>query len=241
VGYCRCGGEMQVSSFFAHHGEEPELVPSGTVFTMGCTIQCKHCQNWTVSQWKEVGETFEPEDLARKVEQLRLNGCRNINLVGGEPTCWLPQWLNVFKYVGINVPIVWNSNAYYSSETARLLAGFSDVYLLDFKYGSENCAERISDAPHYWEVCTRNHLDADKHGELIVRILVLPGHLDCCTQPTFDWMVNNLGKSARINVMFQYKPEWRAFEVPELRRKLTEAEITRVLRLAKDVGLRNVV
>jgi putative pyruvate formate lyase activating enzyme len=133
-----------------------------------------------------------------------LNGCRNINLVGGEPTCWLPQWLNVFKHVDVNVPIVWNSNAYYSNETACLLAGFADVYLLDFKYGPENCAARISDAPHYWEVCTRNHFDADKYGELIVRILVLPGHLGCCTRPTFDWIASNLGKSTRINVMFQY-------------------------------------
>jgi putative pyruvate formate lyase activating enzyme len=241
LGYCRCGSEMQVSSIFAHLGEEPELVPSGTVFTMGCTIRCKHCQNWTISQWEEAGAPFEPEELARKVEQLRLDGCRNINLVGGEPTCWLPQWLNVFKHVDINVPIVWNSNAYYSNETARLLAGFADVYLLDFKYGPENCAARISDAPHYWEVCTRNHLDADKYGELIVRILVLPGHLGCCTRPTFDWIVSNLGKSTRINIMFQYRPEWRAFEVPELRKKLTKAEIEKVLRLAEDVGLHNVV
>jgi putative pyruvate formate lyase activating enzyme len=241
LGYCRCGSEMNVSSIFAHFGEEPELVPSGTVFTMGCTIQCKHCQNWTISQWEEAGSTFEPEELAGKVEQLRLNGCRNINLVGGEPTCWLPQWLNVFKHVDVNVPIVWNSNAYYSNETACLLAGFADVYLLDFKYGPENCAARISDAPHYWEVCTRNHFDADKYGELIVRILVLPGHLGCCTRPTFDWIASNLGKSTRINVMFQYRPEWRANEVPELRRKLTKGEIERVLQLAEDVGLRDVV
>jgi putative pyruvate formate lyase activating enzyme len=241
LGYCKCGNEMQVSSIFAHFGEEPELVPSGTVFTMGCTIRCKHCQNWTISQWEEAGVTITPEELARKVEQLRSNGCRNINLVGGEPTCWLPQWLNVFKRVDVNVPIVWNSNAYYSSETACLLNGFADVYLLDFKYGPENCAARISDAPHYWEVCTRNHLDADKYGELIVRILVLPGHLDCCIRPIFDWIANSLGTSTRVNVMFQYRPEWRAFEVPELAKKLTKAEVEKALQLAENAGLHNVV
>jgi len=84
VGYCRCGSEITVSSIFEHVGEEPELVPSGTVFTMGCTMRCHHCQNWTISQWMEKGEVYKPEELAKEVEHLRMNGCRNANLVGGE-------------------------------------------------------------------------------------------------------------------------------------------------------------
>jgi putative pyruvate formate lyase activating enzyme len=168
-----------------------------------------------------------------------LNGCRDINLVGGEPTPWLPQWLGVFKHVDVNVPIVWNSNAYYSPETARLLTGFADIYLLDFKYGPENCGAKISDAPHYWEVCTHNHLTAWKFGEVIIRMLVLPGHLDCCTKPIADWIARNLGTSTRVNIMFQYRPEWRASEVPELRRRLTNAEMNRAVQLARDAGLKN--
>jgi putative pyruvate formate lyase activating enzyme len=241
LGYCKCGSGMKVSSIFEHMGEEPELVPSGTIFTLGCTIRCKHCQNWTISQWEETGVDYEAEELAKKVEELRLNGCRNINLVGGEPTPWLPQWLSVFKHVDVNVPIVWNSNAYYSPEAARLLAGFADVYLLDFKYGPENCGAKISDAPHYWEVCTHNHLTAWKFGEVIVRMLVLPGHLDCCTKPIANWIARNLGTSTRVNVMFQYRPEWRASEVPELRRRLTNAEVNRAVQLARDAGLENFI
>lgn len=239
LGYCKCGVEMKVSSIFEHMGEEPELIPSGTIFTMGCTIRCKHCQNWTISQWEEEGVTYEREELARKIEQLRLNGCRNVNLVGGEPTPWLFQWLNVFKQVNVNVPIVWNSNTYYSPETARLLAGFVDVYLLDFKYGPETCAVKISDAPRYWKVCTYNHLQAENYGETIVRVLVLPEHLDCCTRPIVKWIAKKLGTSTRVNIMFQYRPEWRAFEVPELRRRLTNAEMDDVLQIARDAGLEN--
>jgi putative pyruvate formate lyase activating enzyme len=241
LGYCKCGREMKVSSIFEHLGEEPELVPSGTVFTMGCTIRCKHCQNWTISQWEEDGVSYEPKELATWLEQLRLNGCRNINLVGGEPTPWLPQWLSVFRYVNVNVPIVWNSNAYYSTETAQLLAGFADIYLLDFKYGPQSCAEKISDAEHYWQVCTRNHLKAKKFGEIIVRILVLPGHLECCTKATIDWIAKHLGTSTRINIMFQYRPEWRAFEIPELRQKLTNNEKDMAVRMAREAGLKNFI
>jgi putative pyruvate formate lyase activating enzyme len=241
IGFCKCGSEITVSSIFEHVGEEPELVPSGTVFTMGCSMRCKHCQNWTISQWMENGEVYKPEGLAREVEHLRVNGCRNANLVGGEPTPWLQQWLKTFMHVSVNIPVVWNSNTYYSPETAQLLAGFVDVYLLDFKYGPGGCAERISDAPKYWEVCTRNHLEAKKHGELIIRILVLPNHLECCTRPIIDWIAANLGAETRVNVMFQYRPEWRAHEIPELRRRLTEDEMERAAQLAKEAKLENFI
>ncbi|MCL5876955.1 MAG: radical SAM protein [Candidatus Bathyarchaeota archaeon] len=239
LGYCGCGNTLAVSSIFAHTGEEPELVPSGTVFTMGCTIRCRHCQNWTISQWKETPLEYTPKELAAEVENLHTTGCRNINLVGGEPTPWLKHWLETFAYVNANVPVVWNSNAYYSPQTAQLLAGFADVYLLDFKYGPGNCAERISDAPNYWQVCTQNLLEAKKYGELLVRVLVLPGHLECCTKPILKWIADNLGLNTRVNLMFQYRPEWRANELTELQRRLTKTEMDFALRLAKEAGLKN--
>lgn len=237
--WCKAGSQITVSTMFEHMGEEPELVPSGTVFTMGCTMRCKHCQNWTISQWFEEGEIYTPKRLAHSVDDLRQRGCRNINLVGGEPTPWLEQWLEVFKHVAVNVPVVWNSNSYYSEETARLLGGFVDLYLLDFKYGNDECATRISDAPDYWESCTRNHLYAKKSGELLIRVLVLPGHLECCTKPILNWIAHNLGTTTRTNVMFQYRPEWKAHEIPELRRRLTRDEMERAVQLAKEAGLTN--
>jgi putative pyruvate formate lyase activating enzyme len=241
LGYCKCGTQITVSTMFQHTGEEPELVPSGTIFTLGCTMQCRHCQNWSISQWYEKGEIFSPERLAKPVEHLRKSGCRNVNLVGGDPTPWLQQWLETFRNVDVNTPVVWNSNSYYSEETAKLLAGFIDVYLLDFKYGSNECAKRISDASGYWEACTRNHLCGKKYGELLIRVLVLPEHLDCCTKPILNWIAQNLGTWVRTNVMFQYRPEWRAHEIPELRRRLTEDERAQAIKLAKEAGLTNFI
>jgi putative pyruvate formate lyase activating enzyme len=241
LGYCGCGNTMAVSSIFAHMGEEPELVPSGTIFTMGCTIRCHHCQNWTISQWQEDGTEVKPEELALEIEKLRRDGCRNANLVGGEPTPWLWRWLETFRHVRVNVPVVWNSNSYYSAETAALLAGFVDVYLLDFKYGPGDCAQRISEAPEYWKVCTRNHLEANRNGELIIRVLVLPGHLECCTKPILNWIAGKLGTETRINLMFQYRPEWRAHEIPELHRRLSREEMKRAVELAEEAGLKNFI
>ncbi len=240
-GYCRAGAHILVSSMFDHLGEEPELVPSFTVFTMGCNMTCKHCQNWTISQWYEAGEALSHEAIARAIDRARRRGCRNVNMVGGEPTVWAHAWFDIMRKVRENVPVVWNSNSYYSEELARLLAGFADVYLLDFKYGNNECAKRISNASKYWEACTRNHLYAKKFGELIIRILVLPEHLECCLRPIVEWIARNLGEWIRVNVMFQYRPEWRAHEIPELRRRLTRSEKRMAVQIAEEAGLRNFI
>jgi len=81
------------------------------------------------------------------VRHLKEQGSINLNMVGGDPTpnCWL--WMKTLFQTDLNMPTVWNSNSYYSLETAKLLAGYIDLYLLDFKYGNNECAEQISDAP----------------------------------------------------------------------------------------------
>jgi len=240
-GWCRLGSDFHLSTAFLHMGEEPELVPSGTIFTVGCNLRCLHCQNWTISQRIEPGAKVSPLQMAKVVEQLGRQGCRNINMVGGDPTPWLYNWLETFRYVKVETPTVWNTNTYYSVESAKLLAGFADIYLLDFKYGNDACAARLSSAPGYVEACQRNHLTAQKYGELIIRVLVLPEHLECCCRAILNWIGKNLGPETRVNMMWQYRPEWRAWEVPELRRRLNDAERKLSLEIAREACLRNYI
>lgn len=243
TGFCSCGVEPQVSSYFTHLGEEPELVPSFTIFFMGCTFQCCFCQNYPVSQWLEAGRSFSIKGLASLAETAKAQGCRNVNFVGGDPTPWTHAILEAMRLCGVSIPVVWNSNAGYSLETAKLLQGFADVYLLDFKYGPGECSVRLSNFENYWEVSKRNHIMAVESGELIIRHLVLPGHLECCTKPIFEWIASELGKNTRVNIMFQYRPEYRAYELPELRinRRLTNEEMKRALEIADEVGLENYI
>lgn len=240
-GYCKAGRNFSLHSAFPHMGEEPELIPSGTVFTGGCSIRCIHCQNWDISQWSSSGVSVTPELMSQQVKELAKKGCRNLNMVGGDPTPMTWQWIETMMHTKENIATIWNSNSYYSDETAKLLAGFIDLYLLDFKYGNNECAKAISDAPGYWEASTRNHLTAKKNGELIIRVLVLPGHNNCCTRPILKWIQEKLGEMTRVNLMFQYRPEWRARERDELRRKLTDEEIKDAKKIADEVGLINLV
>ena len=122
LGWCRSGMEMPVSSSFFHMGEEPELVPSYTVFTIGCTLRCKHCQNWSISQRYEEGVKMPLEELAYQADMARDRGARNLNMVGGDPTSWLYNWLLVAEKLEKSTPLIWNSNSYYSQESAKLRA-----------------------------------------------------------------------------------------------------------------------
>jgi len=88
---------------------------------------------------------------------------------------------------------------------------------------------------------SRNHLYAKKYGELIIRILVLPGHNNCCTKPILQWIYDNLGPLTRVNLMFQYHPAWKSNQRPELRRRLNNSEINEALKIVKEIGLLNMV
>jgi len=179
--------------------------------------------------------------LARLVESARKGGARNVNWVGGEPTPNLHTILEALKLCQANIPSVWNSNMYMSLDAMKLLRGTQDIYLTDFKYGNDQCAQRYSKVPSYFEVVTRNHLLADDDAELIIRHLVLPGNLDCCTRRILEWIAGNLSKDTRVNLMDQYRPEAHARDCPEISRQLSAEEFARAVDMARESGLENVI
>jgi putative pyruvate formate lyase activating enzyme len=208
---------------------------------LGCNFRCLHCQNWTISQQFERGENLSPEKIARMIDGARREGCRNQNWVGGDPIPHIPFWLKVLLHEEENTPVFFNTNGYYSLEAANLLRGVVDVYKIDFKYGSDRCGETISDAPDYWNVVTRNLMASKRDAELLVRILVLPGHLECCLSPILQFIATRLGKETRVNLMDQYTPHWRSGEVPGLNRRLTPSEWRSARRMADEAGLENII
>lgn len=207
LGFCRLGVDANVSSAFLHMGEEPPLVPSGTVFFSSCTFGCVFCQNYDISTNPSGGSKRSPEELASIFSSLSHRGATNINLVGGEPTPNIPSILKALVHLDDNIPILWNSNMYCSTESMGILRDLMDFWLPDFKYGNNDCALRLSGIPDYFDVVSRNHKVAHDlgSGEMIIRHLVLPNHLDCCTLPVLEWIAENCPK-ALVNVMQQYHP-----------------------------------
>ncbi len=240
TGVCGVSSSARVSSEFLHHGEEPELVPSFTIFFSGCTLKCQYCQNWDISQNPKSGVQKSPEDICLSIREKRREGARNVNWVGGDPTPNLYNILASLNRCSVNVPSVWNSNMYLSIEGMRLLFGTQDVYLTDFKYGNNECGSRFSKVSNYWDVVSRNHRLAFGDSEIIIRHLVLPNHLECCTAKIMEWVVEKLGSDVRFNLMSQYRPAGRAMNISELSRSVSREEMEKANKFAKDIGLENV-
>jgi putative pyruvate formate lyase activating enzyme len=232
----KCGvKESHIASEFLHHGEETMLVPSYTIFFSGCTLQCVFCQNWDISQIP-CGTTIEPHRLAIAIEQRKKQGARNVNWVGGDPTSNLLYILRVLKHLDSNIAQVWNSNMYCSEETMKLLHGAIDVYLTDFKYGNDSCAKRLSKVDGYTTVVKRNHILAYRHGEVIIRHLVLPNHRECCSKPIIKYIAENLPNTF-VNIMAQYRPEYKANEYHDISRPVSLEEVVQIEEYAESLGI----
>lgn len=238
-GLCGVGDRSRIASEFMHHGEEGVLVPSYTIFFTGCSFQCQFCQNWDISQHPDSGVEVSPLTLAKLIKGAKNDGARNVNFVGGNPDPNLHTILAALNECEISLSSVWNSNMYYSLEAAKLLFGTQDIYLTDFKWFQNSCALRYSKVPRYLEVVARNHKLAFKDSELIIRHLVMPGHLECCTRPILGWIAENIGANVRVNVMDQYRPCYKACEHEEINRQITREEHETALKLAEDAGLTN--
>ncbi len=241
TGFCGVGYKSRVASAFSHYGEEPEFIPSGTIFFSGCNSKCVFCQNYDISQNPAAGEVWEPEDISDWIERkFRSKSIINVNLVGGEPTPNLHNILKALRILEINIPIIWNSNMYMSEECMEILEGAVDVYLADFKYGDDECAMRLSSLPNYFRIVSRNHLIAKNQCEVLIRHLVMPNHIECCSKKILHWIKEKLGDSVRTNIMSQYRPEYRAYEFKEINRRLYKDEYEEVLKYAKKIGLTNI-
>ncbi len=243
VGVCGVSDIASLASAFEHMGEESILVPSGTIFFNGCTFHCVFCQNWDISQEWPKGDTkhlhkVDAEQLAAVANRLYAAEVKNINYVGGDPTSNLHVILESMKYLNVNLCQLWNSNFYNSGEAMNLLLDVIDLWMPDFKYGNNNCARKYSKIENYVEVLQRNLKQAHDQGsgEIIIRHLVLPNHVECCSKPILDWVAKNVPKAV-VNIMAQYRPEYKAMKYPEIARRPSGEEMREVRSYATNLGI----
>ncbi len=251
---CRIGRYARVASAFPHFGEEDPLRGwrgSGTIFFSGCNLRCVFCQNWDISQ-QPTGPELRPEELAAVMLRLQEVGCHNINWVTPEHV--VPQILEALLIAveeGLRLPIVYNTSAYDSMHSLRLLDGIVDIYMPDFKFWSRERARRYLKAPDYPEVARQvikemhrqvgvlkmNEQGLARRGVLL-RHLVMPGMLEE-TRAILTWVARELSPDTYVNVMAQYRPEYQVSDskYPEINRPLTLDEYREALRIAEEVGL----
>jgi putative pyruvate formate lyase activating enzyme len=73
---------------------------------------------------------------------------------------------------------------------------------------------------------------------LMVRHLVMPNRV-AGTQEFVHWVAENLSKGTYINIMSQYRVEYKAFEYEPIARAVTSEEFVEAIDWAKGAGLIN--
>ena len=249
---CRTGERAVVASFGPHFGEESCLVGrhgSGTIFFSWCNLRCQFCQNYDISQLGE-GREVEPEEIAAMMLDLQERGCHNINFV--TPSHVVPQILAAVAIAaehGLRIPLVYNTGGYDALISLKLLDGVVDIYMPDVKYADESLARKYSkvrDYPARNQAAVKEmhrqvgDLVLDENGValrgLLVRHLVLPNAI-AGTADIVRFLANEVSPNTFLNVMDQYRPCFKAGNIPDLNRPITRNEYREAIRLAEVAGL----
>jgi putative pyruvate formate lyase activating enzyme len=259
IAACYSGRLPIVSSYTAHFGEEPCLSGTkgaGNIFFGNCNLRCVYCQNYQISQtWKEQRKNeITHERLAEMMLELQAKGCHNIGFVS--PTHFAPQMARAILIAaqnGLNLPIVYNTNAYDSVEVLKLLDGIVDVYLPDLKYADSDAGFRYSKVRDY-VVHSRaairemhrqmgDQLAFDETGllkrGLLIRLLVLPNDIAEIGQ-SLRWIRDELSPRTAISLMAQYYATNQAATDERyilLSRRISEGEWFDAVSLLDELGI----
>ena len=270
LGFCGQGARLHIATIEAHLGEEPPISGkngSGTVFFSGCSLRCRFCQNYQISQ-QGLGQEWTLQELTDRLallhEQERIH---NVNFV--TPDHFLPHTLAVVRLLrerGIRIPMVYNLSGYQRLESLRLIEPVADIYLPDFKYADAALARSLSQSADYTTVALealcemvrqKGFLDtlvgSDDDGiaavskddlpllsrqGVLVRHLILPGQVQNSLQVLTTLFVE-FGRELPISLMSQYVPVRQLPLGSALNRHVTRNEFQEVFQHAQALGFRN--
>ena len=254
IGRCKSKDKVKIALYSTHNFEEPCISGekgSGTVFFSNCNLNCVFCQNYEISQ-ESKGKEIEIEELVDIFLKQQEKDVENINLV--TPTSYVPQIIEAIKIAkgkGLEIPIVYNTNGYEKVETLKMLEGYIDIFLPDFKYYYNDLAKKYSKVDNYFEVTT-NSLKVmqrqvgtsvfDENGimkkGMIIRHLVLPNYIEN-SKKVLKWIKENMNDDIYVSIMAQYFPTYKAKEIDEINRKLTNDEWKEIESYVEELGIEN--
>lgn len=258
TGYCGQTDILRVSSSVRHFGEEPPLVGTGGVgnlFVKACNMRCDYCQNFQISQlWRSETDDISLEEswqvTAQQMLRLQEEGVHFIGWVS--PSHVVPGLLKsllIARDMGLEIPIIYNTNGYDALTTLKLLDGIVDVYLPDLKYADSATAKGLSHIQEYKEYSRQVVLemynqvgpltlrkDGLAESGLLVRHLLLPeGYAG--TWETLCFIALELSPDVPLSLMSQYRPVHKV--TSDLDRGITREEYESAISMAQELGFKN--
>ena len=253
LGLCGASTTIKIARAALHFWEEPCISGekgSGTIFFSHCSLQCVFCQNYRLSHDHPLGKEITISQFADICLDLQEQGANNINLV--TPTHyvpWIVEGIKLAKKRGLHLPIVYNTSAYESVETIRMLDGIVDIYLPDLKYFDDQYGILYSHAPNYFFYATEAIKERGKQvGEpifneqgilqrgVIVRHLCLPG-LKEDSKKVLHYLYTTYHNQIYISIMNQYTPIRHFKRFSNLNQTLSEDDYDEIIDYALDIGI----
>lgn len=253
-GICSNTSTLKVARSALHYFEEPSISGtngSGTIFFSGCNLKCCYCQNKEISN-DNFGINISVERLSELMLELQAKKASNINLV--TPTHFVPSIIEAIKLArkkGLSIPIVYNTSGYENVATIKLLAGYIDIYLTDFKYFDNKLGEDLSKVKNYFEIASLaleemyKQVGKNKFASngmmtkgIIVRCLVLPTK-GTDTKKIINYLYKKYQDNIYLSIMNQYTPVNHSDTFTFLNDKVSDKEYDDIINYALDLGVKN--
>ncbi|MGV3533069.1 MAG: radical SAM protein [Chthoniobacteraceae bacterium] len=235
-GRCGAGSEGRVFSAQVEVSDELEFIPCFAIALSGCDLRCAFCITGAQSWNPKAGEPLDAPALAVRAQRALEKGARSIMILGGEPTIHLPSVLELVSALPADATLIWKTNGHASALARRFLADLFDVWLVDYKFGNDDCAHRLARIHGYTSALQENLAWAAENSTLVIRHLLMPGHVDCCWRPAAAWIGNHL-PGVRVNLRAGFWPAWQARRHAELCDPAPSADVQRAWDTARDAGL----
>jgi len=205
-----------------------------SIATIGCNFRCKFCDNWIISQEKDIkGRDFPPEEV---VKATRNNGCQGISYTYTEPTIFFEyayDTAKLAKQVGFFNTFV--TNGYMTPEAVRTIAPYLDAATVDFKGGGDpEFYKTFSAVPSVEPIY--ESLKEMKRNNIHIEItnLIVPKIGDSIEKirQLAAWIRDNLGEDTPFHLL-RFHPDYELTNIPSTHVSTMEE----AYKAAKEEGL----
>jgi pyruvate formate lyase activating enzyme len=205
-----------------------------SIAAAGCNFRCQFCDNWMISQDKEIaGRSFPPAEVVKTALDRK---CQGISYTYTEPTIYMEYAKDIAELAhkeGLFNTFV--TNGYMTPEAVETIAPVLDAATVDFKAGGDpDFYKSVSAVPNsaaIYEALKELKL-CGVHIELTNLVIPKVGDSMDRIRSMAKWIIDYLGKDTPFHLL-RFHPDYKMTTVPA-----TPVEtLEKAYMICKDAGL----